>query len=1156
MLLVFALTLFSSATLLFLVQPMVGKLLLPTLGGTPAVWNTCMVVFQGLLLLGYCYAHLLSRKWSVKSQVLLHAVVLLLPVAPLLWLQFDVGRTVAMLPAPDDGSTVKLFGWLALVLVLLVGMPFFVVSTTAPLLQKWFAGTDHPTARDPYFLYGASNIGSMLALIAYPALIEPRLVLRGSTAWLFDPSQTAFWFWGFLGLIGLIIACGLISTARPAPPQATEPGKLPDAKPEDRPSRIFREHPALFWLRCLVGFPLVVAGLLLPVWLSSVRSTGGGPYETAWEYLGGSGGRAWAPYQVAVYLVAALTVPLTLRWKRPNLAGLWLLLAVVLLLPVWVVWVQETPVPSWPGWDDLFPYLVQVVKLATPWPLYQILTIQVIALLAVLVFRLRRTGGGPAAPEEAPTWLRRLRWVVLAFVPSSVMLGVTAFMTTDIAPMPLLWTMPLAIYLLSFILVFSRPPLWLSVGVVLLLPVACFYAIVRQQGGVAEDGQPFALWRAPIHLYQILAVQCAGLFVVLFARSPRLLHVGMLLLLPLAILGALFASDLAQLLNLRMHEMLLLHLFGLFVVCMVCHGELARTRPPAASLTGFYLLMSLGGVLGGLFNGLIAPLVFDRIVEYPMLLAVPCLLMPQLGLRRSDGSAKLPWLESAFSGTLFAFGVLLTAFLIVRIPIDANDARNWVDSRGWPEPQRSVAMWLAAHFEADRGGLINEDRKSIGTARVLLRQRNFFGSFMVIEKKYDVHGTYHYLSHGTTIHGSQCMEDDRRDEPLSYFHRRGPVGQVFQAVEERHVPRSFRYLMLSVGANSPLTAAADLLANPEETVRPPSDGRLKVGVIGVGTGTLAAYTRPGWQLTLYEIDPAILKVAEDPQYFTYLHDARQRLGDDNVRVRIGDGRLLIDAEPDQSFDLLFLDAFNSDSVPIHLLTREAFAIYKRKLRPNGLLLVNITNRYLDLESTLGNLARDAGLQARCQEGLSNGLVDKNSPHWVALAFDEKDFGILDDLYDEEWYLLPGQGRPAILADPRLVVQEKRVCAPGTMEGLVFSAWPGWWPDVCPGKRSGIECYYNGFGGRMALVFRIDPPLGGVPKTRLLDLEEAPTRKDRGIKVDITVKRLKEYGFVTRRQDDDELSLYLIFRHWRVPRTDDAEPVWTDSYSNLLHIFRW
>jgi hypothetical protein len=694
----YALTLFASATLLFFVQPMFARMVLPLLGGTPGVWNTCMVFYQAALLAGYAYAHALTTWLPRRHQALVHACVLL---CPLLVLPITVAR--GWVPA---GDTIP-GPWLLALLTVSVGLPFLVVSTSAPLLQKWFAGSGHAAARDPYFLYAASNAGSMLALLGYPFLVEPHLGLR---------AQSAAWAVGYGVLASLILVCAWLLVRAPEEPAAAGP--------------------------------------------------------------------------------AAADVP------------------------------------------------------------------------------------GAAIP-----WTRRGYWVALALVPSSLMLGVTSRLTTDVAPIPLLWLPPLALYLLTFILAFSR-----------LQPVL----------------RPWAVRLAPMTTLALVALLVFGF------RPPLAVDVG-------------------------------LHLAGFFVLALVCHGELARTRPDPEYLTQYYLLMSLGGVLGGLCNALLAPVVFRSVLEFPLALVAGCLLTPCLaaGGRRGNlagdtlaalGAAALTALILGLDGLVdltalanrlgggFAILVLVAQVALPMVVCYALAGR----------PVR-FALAVAAVLAV---GQVHQDWKN----HVEHRERSFFGQLTV---QPDPTGQFRWLLHGTTLHGQQSLDPGRQGEPFSYFHRTGPAGQLFAVLDARQRP-------------------------------------LNVGVTGLGIGTLAAYARPGDAWTFYEIDPAVPRLARESGYFTYLRDAEGRGA--VVRVVLGDARLRLEEAPDHGYDVLVLDAFSSDSLPVHLLTREAIELYLRKLREDGVLLFHISNRYLRLESMMACQARAADLVGYWQHDADvSGHPGKEPSTYVVLA---------------------------------------------------------------------------------------------------------------------------------------------------------------------------
>jgi hypothetical protein len=738
LLFLFAITLFVSAALLFCVQPMIAKMILPILGGTPGVWNTCIVFFQTVLLGGYIWSHFVSVWLGARLQVILHVVLLSVP---LLLLPFDFPQE-AMRSVPRQENPIP---WLIVLLATTVGLPFFVLSTTAPLLQKWFAATGHSAGKDPYFLYGASNLGSMLALLSYPFLIEPALTLV---------QQRAFWALGYGLLAVLILACAGMLWRRPGIRKQESGGRNEQGGVVVR----LRSREAL-----------------------SSDST------------------ASPPQQLTTSLPDHLTTPLT---------------------------------P-----DSL---------LLTP----------------------------------DPTIGRRLRWLALAFVPSSLMLGVTTYLTTDIAPIPLLWVIPLALYLLTFILVFARKKI---LSPALMLRVLPLLALVMTVLLFAEDMRP-PIW----------------------------------LLIPL-------------------------HLLTFFVAAMACHGQLAQDRPATAHLTEFYLWLALGGVLGGLFNAIIAPLVFWGVAEYPLALVLACLLRP--ANRHSNEGGGFGWLDLALP---LGVGGLTSAIVLS------------LQGFGMKPGQLSVGL-MAGIPAAICYTLVDRPiRFALGIGAVLLAggfytgsqgktihvERDFFG---VVRVTRDRQGKFIQLVHGKTIHGRQ--NPDQPTEPLAYFHPSGPVGRIFDHFNPLY-----------------------------------PDGR--VGVVGLGAGSMAAYARPEQKWKFYEIDPAVDRIAND--YFTFLKDCQAG----KPEVVLGDARLRLQDEPDDYFDLLFLDAFSSDAVPVHLLTKEALQLYVAKLKRSGFLCFNVSNRYVSLQPVLANLAEDADLTCIFRDDLSSTPSEKElgkePSQWILMAHKDTD----------------------------------------------------------------------------------------------------------------------------------------------------------------------
>jgi hypothetical protein len=719
---VFTVTLALSAALLFSVQPMFAKMVLPLLGGTPAVWNTSMVFFQAALLAGYAYAHYSTQLLDVRRQSILHLVVLVaafvvLPVA----VATDWSPPMEATPAP----------WLLALLTVSIGLPFFALSATAPLLQKWFSHTYHTDASNPYFLYAASNLGSIAALLAYPILIEPFLGLA-------EQSQT--WTIAYAGLVSLMVACA--------------------------------------WL------------------------------------------------------------------LRRNFA---------------------TDVPK---------------------------------------------EHHPVAAELTSdiNWKLRSQWMILAFVPSSLLLGVTTHVTTDIASVPLLWIIPLVLFLLTFVIVFSKKPV------------------------IPHD------WIVRLHAYLVLPLVIV-------------LHVSVV---------SIWAT-------------LLVNFLAFFVSAMLCHGELAKRRPATSHLTEFYLWMSLGGVLGGAFNALLAPMIFSSTLEYPLAIVLVCALRPLLS-EGKGGRRSLDILLPALLGL-----VLLTVIKLTP------------DTATWLTEHYPVFVVLCAvvgmvvfgfsprplRFALGIGVMIVAmNNLTSGTRTPLLTERNFFGVFTVSE---DDSGQFTVLKHGTTIHGAQSTDPEHWRDPLTYYVKEGPVGQLFASL------------------------------NPDPRA-------LSIGVVGLGTGTMACYRRPNDDLTFYEIDASILSVAEDERYFHYLEECAPE-----SPTILGDARLSLTQEPDRQFSVLVIDAFSSDSIPVHLITREALELYFRRLEDDGLLLIHISNRYMDLEPVLGNLIEVATLAGRIQNFSpveTETAAAKNNfrypSRWVLLAANESALGTIAT--DPRWRPLVAEPTVGIWTD--------------------------------------------------------------------------------------------------------------------------------------------
>jgi spermidine synthase len=718
----FAITVFVSSSLLFVVQPMIAKMVLPLLGGAPAVWNGCMVFFQACLLIGYAYAHFSTRWLGAKPQAAVHLLILL---SALLFLPFSIpsGWT-----PPAEANPV---GWLLKLLFAGVALPFAIVSTTAPLAQKWFVRAASDPNHEPYFLYSASNIGSMLALLSYPALVEPHLNLH---------AQTRAWEIGYAALIVLT------------------------------------------------------------------------------------------------------------------------------------------------------------------------------AFAAAMMWRGRTFSRVETAAAAAVTWRQRLWWIILAAIPTSYLLGVTSYITSDLAAVPLLWVIPLALYLLSFIIVFSRRPILPQASMVKLLPPAIVFVVLWMLAGITH----------PLWLVMIV------------------------------------------------------HLLAFFIAAMVCHGELVVRRPPAEHLTEFYLMMSIGGVIGGMFNALLAPVLFNSTAEYPLIIVLVSLIYPSN--RSTLGQTKRTIVLDI--ATPLVVGVL-AALLLIRFRGRADApfvaavcfmVPMAIALTAWKRPLR-FALCIAAALAVS--GLI------FGAGeQVLAVRRSFFGVHRLAR---DAAAEFNELYHGTTLHGRQFIDPQTHRpilprQPLTYYHRTGPIGQV----------------MLD-------------LISPRRT----REAHLNLAFVGLGTGSLAAYGESGDEMTCYEIDPLVAWFAERSGNFTFLSDARSR--GVALNIVLGDARLTIQRAPQSSFDLIVLDAFSGDAIPVHLLTRQAMQIYLDKLKPDGLLAFHISNQYLDLRPVVANLADSFGCVcvARFDDDIKP-FPGKERSLWLLVMRDIRKFAPLAS--DARWLQIPKQNEFALWTD--------------------------------------------------------------------------------------------------------------------------------------------
>lgn len=750
LLVLFSATIFASATLLFVVQPMVGKILIPMLGGAPAVWNTCMVFFQATLLVGYISAHLLTRYVPLRFQIVLFPAALLLAMQtlPMSVSQSEVDQLLA-------GATPS--WWMLWVLLCNVAPVFFMMSMTSPLLQNWFARSGHRQSKDPYFLYAASNIGSILALLAYPLMIE---VFMGVT------DQTAAWATGFGLFIVLAAGCGITG------------------------------------------------------WFGNRR--------------------------IANELI------------------------------------QEHSTNN-------------------------------------------------TTTANSLTWTRRAWWVLLAFVPSSLMLGVTTYLSTDVASIPLIWIVPLTIYLLTFVLAFASRQ-WISLA-----------------------------WAGKIAGVLTLAIT----FLMIIKNSePQWLVVPM-------------------------------HLLMFFLVSLFCHGRLAEDRPEAKNLTDFYIWLSLGGVLGGLFNALVAPSLFVTIVEYPLIMALACFLRPSStessisNTKATDEksspetatndsqstpqpSVAVAPADSVMKGLLVATAVFVSLIVMARINgLLVAYCPSVFECLGQSSSARlhaAVLLFIPAtivlaqinyrlRFAIGLTAILGVSLLGDSTnENVVERDRNFYGTIKT-EKVVTDSGTLIRMVHGHINHGWQWMDAERKQMPLTYYGTNSGINQIIRNQKNKR-------------------------------------DSINVGVIGLGTGSLAALSRSDDQISFYEINPQVVDHAE--KHFSFLKDARERGAD--VELKLGDARLVLESETrsgeSNEFDVLAVDAFSSDSIPTHLVTTECLQAYMAHVNQNGVLAFHITNRYMDLEPVVAALidANDLVGYSCSFQPVNPSDLDKwqgeTGSHWILISRNE------------------------------------------------------------------------------------------------------------------------------------------------------------------------
>lgn len=711
--LLFSVTLFTSAGLLFWIQPLIAKTLLPHWGGTPAVWNTCLLFFQTMLLIGYLYALASSRWLSLRVQAAVH-VLLILSIAIYLF------RSASHAPVPTVLQTGNPTLGVLETLLFSIGLPFFIISASNPLLQSWFSKTQHHRAVDPYFLFAASNAGSLIALVAFPFVLEPSLGLNEQYKW---------WRIGFAVLVALLFA-------------------------------------------------------------------------------------------IALALRPQVTVADTTRIEDET-------------LPV----------------------------------------------------------------------RRRLRWLALAFVPSSLMLGVTTYITSDVAAVPLLWVIPLALYLLTFVLAFTNKQ---------------------------------------------------------FVSAATLRRVTFVAALVVTLILASGATEPAWVL-------ILANLAFFFVAALMCHRQLADDRPSTKHLAEYYLWIAIGGALGSLYNVLIAPILFNSIVEYPLAIVLACLLS------KADGEEGR---HVDYRDVVYPLGLYVIALGLILLVPHLRISSTTIKLLIVP----GIPLILINHFFRQRpvrfalglcAVMLASMYSTVDTGRTLYVARNFFGTIRVTTDKTD--GVNNFYS-GNTVHGRQFVDQSRRCEPISYHHEHGPLGQVMAVFN----------------------------ASPPST---------RVAVVGLGVGAMAPYSKPDQQWTFYEINPDVISLARNSEYFTYM----QNCASGSVNVVEGDARLSLQNAPESHFGLIVLDAFSSDAIPVHLITQQALDLYLSKLAPGGILAFNASSRSLNLNPILADLAASRNLICIAFDDTKPDSVEGKDPsHWVVMARSPEEISYLS--INSQWQRLNGSKGARVWSD--------------------------------------------------------------------------------------------------------------------------------------------
>ncbi len=700
---IFTISLFMSASLMFAVQPMIGKMLLPLAGGTPASWIVAMAFFQIALLVGYMLAWIMSR-FEVRTHTLILVVLL------------GLGFTILPVKTANfayilDNQGISPFS-IFTILLLSIGLPFTALSTVSSTLQRLFTATDHHSSHDPYFLYAASNGGSLLGLLSYPIIIEPLFPLSMQTS-----------YWQFL-YGGLIVMC----------------------------------------LLCL-----------------------------------------------------ALT------------------------------------------------HVSQKSK---------------------------TTENNTKSVAEDISWKNRVEWLLLAFFPSSLLMGTTSYVTTDIISVPLLWVLPLGLYLLTHIFAFSKKRFFKDSTLYMIHPIA-------------------------VCMIFLISIDFAGFHIFNGAWNGAVIII-----------------------------------LSFFMIALALHTRLASIRPHNKYLTQFYFFLALGGAIGGSFNAFIAPVIFDSVLELPIIVLLSCLVNPYLNTDSTKSEV-----------ILLVSGI----FILITCSIVFASTQNIVLSLDFNLLQ-AVSLLIAISLICGSNAKITLYGLSAYMflfvffiePNNLLAHRNFFGVSRVYDEIY-VHDetqeetNVRYFTHGTTVHGAQNLDASVKEAPITSYY--GPLRGVIDTYKPKHV-----------------------------------------ALMGLGAGVIRCYHAPDRYYTMYEIDPDVVDIAK--KYFDFIDDC----GSEKDNIVIGDGRLEMAKRNDDIYDLIILDAFTSDSVPTHLLTKEAFIMYKEHLTKDGLIAMNISNRYINLKKVIAATAKEINFKNLSKHRTKVPALEFSS-EWIVIAPENFDLSALEK---DGWKTVPDE----------------------------------------------------------------------------------------------------------------------------------------------------